>query len=251
MLQQSTEGHGSWLGAADRTVTAIGVDRGLVVVLLEGTVSVEGEREHRVAAFPVRKAESANAWFVEPWAYEIASTPPLLVRSPEVDGADEARVPLEAPVSVTFETALAGRVWVSFDDRSPSATTVEAGPRSTTVAGAARDRVMVLFESDATLYALAFGLIDDDAPSPTVPTTTRASSPIVSVPFLPEATNQLLRSCAAGNDASCDGAQVPGVLDDGAFSYFHRLCSSGDRTYCVLLDHLVEAERRLHAQEGK
>jgi hypothetical protein len=251
MLQQSTEGHGAWLGATDRTITPIGVDRGLVVVVLEGTVTVEGDREHRVAAFPVRKAESANTWFVEPWAHDIADTPPLLVRSPAIDAADEARVPLEEQQHVTFETALPGRVWVSFDDHSPSATVVEAGPRSTTISGEARDRVTVVFDSDGTLYALAFGFVDNDAPSSTAPPTTRPSSSIVSVPFLSEATNQLLRSCKAGNDASCDAAQQPGVLDDGAFSYFHRLCSGGDRTYCVLLDRLVEAELRMHARESK
>jgi hypothetical protein len=250
MLQQSTEGHGAWLGAVGRTISAIGVDHGLVVVVMEGTLSVEGNREHRVAAFPVRKAESASAWFVEPWAYEIAGTPPLLVRSPAVDPFDLARVETDEPFAVTVETALAGRIWLSVDDRSPHASPVDVGPRSTTVSADAAERVVVLFESGPTLYAKAFRVVDDDAPTTTSPSTTMTSSPVVAVPFVAESTNQLLRSCAAGNDASCDAAQVPGVLDDGVFSFLHRQCSGGDRTYCVLLDHLVEAELRMHEAGG-
>jgi hypothetical protein len=252
MLQQSTEGHGAWIGATDRTVTAIGIDHGLVVVVLEGTLQVEGSTEHRVAAFPVRRAESAKVWFVEPWAHEIAQTPPLLVRSPSVDPLDYAKAELDEPVDVRVETALVGSIWFSFDDGAPDEVTVEAGPRSTSRSASAKERVVILFESGPTLYATAFRLVDDDAapPSSTAPIAVRPS-PIVSVPFVDENTNQLLRSCAAGNDASCDAAQVPGVLDDGAFSFFHRRCNGGDRTYCVLLDHLVEAELRMHAEEGR
>src|SRR5690606_34095768 len=63
-----TEGHGSWAASPDRQVDVIPIRPGDAVVVLQGTVRPEGNEEHRVAAFPARHAESADAWFVEPWA---------------------------------------------------------------------------------------------------------------------------------------------------------------------------------------
>lgn len=105
----------------------------------------------------------------------------------------------------------------------------------------------------ATLALLA-GCGDDStegmtsAPSTSAPvsTTTASVLPAIDVPFLDAKTNAVLRSCAAGDPAACDAAQVPGVLDDGAFSLFHKNCDAGDRTWCRLLDNLVAAELRMH-----
>jgi hypothetical protein len=160
MLQQSTEGHGAWLNARDRVVTPVGVERGMVVVVLEGTLQVEGTTEHRIAAFPVRKAESADAWFVEPWGYEIAATRPLLVRSPTID--DEERAPVKAgePIVMTVETATAGSVWTVFDDKLPTKIDVTQGAHTSQITGDAEERVVVVFESGPTIYATAFRPVD-------------------------------------------------------------------------------------------
>lgn len=67
----------------------------------------------------------------------------------------------------------------------------------------------------------------------------------VNVVFLSEEANALLRECAAGSDASCDAAQVPGVLNDGAFSLFNVECDeNGQEVYCALREGLVAAELR-------
>jgi hypothetical protein len=248
LLQQSTEGHGAWIGTRDRVVMPVGITLGLVVDVLEGTLQVEGNTEHRVAAFPVRKAES-GVWLVEPWAREIGATPPLIIRSPEIDAEDQARVASTGPVEVRVETALGGTVWAVFDDGMPERIDVASGERSTRLVGPATRRVVVLFDAGHTLYATAFSLVDVNAPEPTVSPTTRRASPVISIPLVSYETNQLLRSCAAGNDASCDGAQVPGVLDHRAFSYIRERCAERDQIYCRLLDHLVEAAQRLNARQ--
>lgn len=121
LLRQSTEGHGAWPAARGKTVTALGIEPGLAVVVLEGTLSVEGSTEHRVAAFPVRKAESANVWFVEPWAYALQGGPPLRILSPSVDEGEWATAPNQGSVSVVVEAPASGTVTAL----------VESGHRST------------------------------------------------------------------------------------------------------------------------
>ena len=242
MLQQSTEGHGAWRSAEGRTVTAIGVEPGIVAVVLEGTLHVEGTTEHRVAVFPARKAESANAWFVEPWAYEIPSAP-LRVTTPTVDPEEFATV--KPPLEVTVETSDAGTVWMSFDAQPPVEKEVaNAGAVTARPESGSAERVTALYHAGPTLYGLGFRVQASDS-STTVP----SSAAKVTVPFLGAPTNTLLTACAAGDAASCDAAQVPGVLDDGAFSYFHQRCDGGNRVYCVLFDNLVAAELRMHERE--
>ena len=246
LLLQSTEGHGAWVGAHDRVVTPVGISPDLVVVVLEGTLEVEGNTERRVAAFPVRKSEVAAEWIVEPWAYEIARTPPLLVRSPEIDAEEQARVEHNETVVVTVETALAGRIWTVFDAGTPEGIVVANGQRSSQFKANAAERVVIVFDAGATLYAKAFRLVGDDAQ--TRPPTTVRDSPVISVPSLSQGTNQLLRSCAAGNDPSCDAAHSPGALDDRATSFIRQRCAVGDQTYCRLFDRLVDAKRRTHPE---
>jgi hypothetical protein len=68
-LGEAAEGYGAWSTSTDRQVTLVD---GIDVVLLEGTVSVEGTAEYRRLAIPVVYAESAEAWFVDPWAFDPA-----------------------------------------------------------------------------------------------------------------------------------------------------------------------------------
>jgi hypothetical protein len=242
LLQTSTEGHGAWRAVTDRTVTSIAVEPGLVVVVLEGTLRVEGTTEHRVAAFAARKAESAGAWFAEPWAYDLAADPPMAITNPHVDAEEIARVAAGADLQVTAAVGAPGTVWASFDAARP---TPKEASNDGTVTFSARasevDLVTLVFHAGPTLYATAFRVQTGDAPQPTT-----APPADIAVPFLDEATNALLTKCAAGDAASCDRAQVPGVLDDGAFSYFHQQCDGGRALYCVLFDNLVAAEKRLH-----
>ena len=154
MLQQSTEGHGAWRSAVGRTVTTIGVEPGIVAVVLEGTLRVEGSTEHRVAVFPARRAESAQAWFVEPWAYDIPSVP-LRVTAPTVDPEEFATI--GPPLEVTVETRDAGTVWMAFDAQPPiekevaGAGAVTARPETGTA-----ERVTALYHAGPVLYGLAF-----------------------------------------------------------------------------------------------
>jgi hypothetical protein len=223
-----------------------------VVVTLEGTLRVEGSTEHRVAAFPVRKAESAGAWFVEPWAYDLSADVPVRISSPPVDAEERATADPGAPLQVTVETAEPGTVWASFaggtamavpsDGANPATFPPQAGPHGL---------VTVLFHAGPTLYATGFVATSDG--QPTTSTTAadgQAPEPEVSLPFLDADTNRLLRACAAGDAGSCDAAQIPGVLDDGAFSAIHQRCSTGHDAFCDLLDNLVAAELRRHQGEG-
>ncbi|HUP71954.1 MAG TPA: hypothetical protein VM282_02795 [Acidimicrobiales bacterium] len=165
MLQQSTEGHGTWLAATDRTVTSIGVDLGLVAVVLEGTLMVEGTVEHRVAVFPVRKAELAATWFIEPWAYDIQSGGPFRISKPIVDAEEWATA--GTPLDVTIETDAAGTAWTSFDAQPPIKTTLsQAGSSTVRPPTGTANLVMVLFQSGPTLYGSGFRV------KPSAPATT-------------------------------------------------------------------------------
>ena len=245
MLQQSTEGHGAWLHATDRTVTPIGVDFGLVAVVLEGTLRVEGTVERRIAVFPVRKAESAATWVVEPWAYDIHSGGSFRITNPAVDVEEWASV--SGPLEVTVETNAAGTAWTSFDAQTPTKTELTKADKATMrPSTGSANLAMVLFQSGPTLYGSAFRVKTGDTPTTTTPT----NGAKISLPFLSAATNAKLSECAAGSDAACDASQVPGVLDDGAFSHFHRQCDAGVQIYCRLFDNLVAAELRMHQREG-
>ena len=74
--------------------------------LWRGTVQVEGDVEHRTDAFPARYAESAGAWFVEPWAIEPDSTDTVI----EVRRDDERDI---QAVNLAAGTAWARDRWRS------------------------------------------------------------------------------------------------------------------------------------------
>lgn len=157
LLRQSVEGHGAWSAAADRTVTAVAVDRGLVVVQLEGTLAVEGQTEHRVEVFPVRRPESAGAWFVEPWAYDVAAGSPLAIESPSVDDEERATTDPTTPLAVTVRPATDGTLSVLFDATAPVTVEVTAGEPATVAAPAAgTSSVIVVLRSGTDVAARGF-----------------------------------------------------------------------------------------------
>jgi hypothetical protein len=107
-LGEAAEGYGAWSTSTDRNVTLVD---GIDVVLLEGTVSVEGSSEYRRLAIPVAHAVSADAWFVDPWAFD-----------PQVD---DQRFDFRSPPAGPFGLVLApgddlevsfpakGTIWIS------------------------------------------------------------------------------------------------------------------------------------------
>lgn len=170
LLRQSVEGHGAWSAAADRTVTAVAVDRGLVVVQLEGTLSVEGRTEHRVEVFPVRRAESAGAWFVEPWAYDVASGSPIGIESPPVDDGERATTAPGTPLAVTVRPTTDGTITVLFDTVTPITVDVSAGEPATVAAPSAGTKaVIVVLRSGTDVTARGFVTGADGDVRPTEP----------------------------------------------------------------------------------
>lgn len=246
LLRESTEGHGAWVGATDRTVTAFGVAERLVVVVLEGTLAVEGMTEHRVAAFPVHTAGPEPQWFVEPWGHPVAADAPLAVTAPAVGPDDHAPGPGDASAAlpVRMRSAQAGTVHAAFAGAPITSVEVEAGGDAAFTAPAGTTLVAVVLDarsaSSPVLDAVAFAVRPSAASDPSS----------IDVPFLPATTNATLRACASGDPAACDDAQVPGVLDDGAFSFFHVRCDDGDDAYCILFDNLVAAELRMHGRSS-
>ncbi len=112
MLTSAAEGHGAW-AAADPAVSTFGLAPGLAVVVLEGDLVVEGTTEHRIAAFPVRKAESLGAWFVEPWAYDLTADPPLQIVTPSIDDQERPTSVGEKYLAVQVDTPASGTAWLT------------------------------------------------------------------------------------------------------------------------------------------
>lgn len=64
-LHEASEGYGAWAASEDRTVEVVELREGEAVVVLRGTIRPEGMEEHRVTAFPARRAESVgDYWFI-------------------------------------------------------------------------------------------------------------------------------------------------------------------------------------------
>ena len=160
LLQASTEGHGAWGRSADRAVTSVGIDPGLVVVVLEGTLQIEGMTERRVAAFPVRRAQSEGAWFIEPWAFDIgADLSTLQVVDPTVDTEEYAIVDPAQPFQVTVAVATGGTTWASFDGAVSSTELPGAAAATFAPSEGVPDLVVLLHQSGPELYATAFTTI--------------------------------------------------------------------------------------------
>ena len=112
-LRVAQEGYGTWEASTDRATTMVEIRPGEVVVVVRGTVQVEGNVEHRTDAFPARYAESAGAWFVEPWAIEPESTDTVI----EVRRDDER--------DIQAVNLAAGTAWPAID--GGPLTSVEVG----------------------------------------------------------------------------------------------------------------------------
>lgn len=176
LLRVSAEGHGAWSSAEDREVTTVGVEPGLAVVVLEGTLSLEGTLEHRIAAFPVRRAEAADTWLVEPWADDIEA-PIVEITAPDIDEEERTVLPVGVTeVEYRIDPAPTGEpatVWEAMDGE-PYPPDVTSEPLSVSSGhNAVGDRsvvVLVAWEQGPTVGATAFRIDRPDATDP-VPTT--------------------------------------------------------------------------------
>jgi hypothetical protein len=70
------------------------------------------------------------------------------------------------------------------------------------------------------------------------------------IPGLSAETIAILDSCLAGSDTSCDKAQEPGRLNDSNFSRLNEACTRKAAGACELKQRLVEAELRMHCNQG-
>lgn len=111
-LAGARDGYGAWATAQDRTTRTVPIRPGDEVVLVSGRVQVNGVAQDRTEAFPVRYAESAGVWFVEPWAFDPATGGRIQLAGPSNDN------------TVTLVTPAAGTAWLSVDGGAAQQTTV-------------------------------------------------------------------------------------------------------------------------------
>jgi hypothetical protein len=166
-LQEATEGFGAWSASPDRSVTLVEDMGGASVVVLEGTVQQEGQTSHRIDAFPVVHAVSADAWFVDMWAFDPAIEDQRLeVVAPPP--ADDGGVVLAPGDVMQVAVATPGTVYYSVDGAAPDEveTTGPAQPvASWQVPDDAPDGAVVVVayqsESGSTYTAQAFAVNAD------------------------------------------------------------------------------------------
>lgn len=99
-LREAEEGYGSLAGLQNPEMWALATGTNEFVVIIKGTDPVANP-EIRVEAIPVVKAESADAWFVEPWALD-----------PEGESRFDLTSPDPTPVTPTLADDQAVRVTV-------------------------------------------------------------------------------------------------------------------------------------------
>lgn len=157
-LHDAEDGYGAWANVPDRHLWAVTIRPGDVAVVIEGTHPGEGTPERRADVILARHAQSADAWFVEPWAFdphaggriELVSPDPA-AKTPALGTADSVQVALPA----------GGRTWFSFDQRPPTEVFPVRGPLGWTAtwhpAGPASGRhtLLAVYEGDVTFTALA------------------------------------------------------------------------------------------------
>jgi hypothetical protein len=160
-LRGAAPSYGAWAAATGRTVTAVTIRPGDVVVVLQGTVTIDGTTSERAQAIPARHAESADAWFVEPWAFDPAIGGTIDLLSPD-PGPETPQLAAGQPVEVGVPAD--GSVWMGLGDRplvpvaaEPAAT---GGPGRTaswvpTAGAEGRQVLLVAYETDITYTALA------------------------------------------------------------------------------------------------
>jgi hypothetical protein len=160
-LQEATEGFGAWSASTDRTVTSVDAG-GTTVVVLEGTVEQEGATDHRIDAFPVVHAESADAWFVDAWAFDPAIEDQRLeIVSPP--SRPDGSVVLAPGDVVQVAVAVPGSVYFSLDG-APAIDVATSGPAQPVATWQlpddARDgaRVIVAYRSESGSIFTALAL---------------------------------------------------------------------------------------------
>ncbi|MDY7103752.1 MAG: hypothetical protein S0880_21425 [Actinomycetota bacterium] len=156
LLREAAEGLGAWTAAEGRGVSSVGLEAGLVVVVLEGDLVVEGMPEHRVTALPVRRTESPDrdhfdvpgGWAVEPWADDVES-PIVEITTPDIDEEERAVVPFG---SIEIEYQVVPRpdgeevtTWESIDGDAYPPVVVSRPMPIRSVNGAMDDRSVLAF----------------------------------------------------------------------------------------------------------
>jgi hypothetical protein len=144
-LRVAEEGYGPWAASPDRRTSIVEIRTGEVVVVVTGTVEVEGTTERRADAFAARYAESARAWFVESWAHD-----------PDAD-AFTLRV-TDARDRVEIFTPAEGSAWLAVDDTAPIRIDIDADHTGTwdlSLPVDGQHLVVVAFINDTTFTAMA------------------------------------------------------------------------------------------------
>jgi negative regulator of sigma E activity len=153
-LRDAATSYGAWARSADRKMSAVEVRTGEFVVVIRGTRTMNGESTSSADAIPVRHAESADAWFVEPWAFDAQTGGRIELVHPDpsagvpVLGHDEA-VEMAWPVP--------GRIWFGFDSAVAEAA-VPGSPGATiswrpTDARVGTHLLVVVYETEKTFTA--------------------------------------------------------------------------------------------------
>lgn len=157
-LHEASEGYGAWAASEDRTVEVVELREGEAVVVLRGTIRPEGMEEHRVTAFPARRAESVgDYWFIEP----LASYEPGAPYPPITLDLDPARPVVTIGEPVVLDTPAAGTAFFSLGGEPAVAVETEpggAGHRASWTpsdAPAGQALLTVAFVSDTHFAALA------------------------------------------------------------------------------------------------
>jgi hypothetical protein len=156
-LGMEVEATGVWSTATDRSVTVVD---GVSVVLLEGTVERDGVAKADRLAIPVVYAESTQAWFVDPWAFDpdVEDQGVHVIRPEPADGV---ALPAGEPVEVAF--AEPGTAYFSVDGASVTAVPTTDGlvghAASWTVPAGTPDgaTIVIAFQSETgkSVYAQA------------------------------------------------------------------------------------------------
>ena len=158
-LREAETGYGAWASSTDRQLSAVAV-RGPASSssLSRALIPVRGSPKSRADAFPVRHAESADAWFVEPWAFDPDTGGRIELVAPDPSAATPV---LAAGAAVEVASAVPGQMWFGFDDNHLEEVVPPAADRGSNVTWnptkrpAGRHTLLVVYETEKTFTALA------------------------------------------------------------------------------------------------
>jgi hypothetical protein len=160
-LAGAAASYGAWASSPDATFTPIPLGPGDCVVVVRGTVTREGATREAVLALPVRHAESAGFWAVEPWAVDPATGARLEIGGdlvPSAEGSVEGgSVPREGILSATVGAE--GTFWFALGDTRLTEVPTLDGTATWTVpiSTPTGSRVLLTaFRNDTTFVASAF-----------------------------------------------------------------------------------------------